>query len=162
MTTVHDAYPDVDMYWTEGGPDYTDPNYALDWTKWSRTFTGNLRNWCRGITVWNLALDDKGRPNIGPFPCGGLVTIHSETKEVSYSGQYFALAHFSKYIKRDASVIKSEGNTDNVAHVAFVNPDGTRVMVVTNSGAARTVVVRDGDDKLSLNLEADSVNTVIW
>lgn len=162
MTTVHDAYPDVDMYWTEGGPDYTDPNYALDWTKWSRTFTGNLRNWCRGITVWNLALDDKGRPNIGPFPCGGLVTIHSETKEVSLSGQYFALAHFSKYVKRDATVIKTEGSADNVAHVAFVNPDGTKVMVVTNSGAARTVVVRDGDDKLSLNLEADSVNTVIW
>ena len=80
------------MFWTEGGPDFTSPDYATDWAKWGRTFTEALRNWCRSITGWNLALDEHGRPNIGPFSCGGLVTIHSQTKEITRSGQYWAFA----------------------------------------------------------------------
>ncbi len=143
MTTVHDSYPDIDMFWTEGGPDYTNADYGTDWSKWSKTFTGNLRNWCRGITVWNLALDEQGRPNIGPFPCGGLVTINSTTKAVTYSGQYWALAQYSRYIKRGATRIESTTKTagkaqsQDLLHVAFENEGGEKVMVVTNGGAAR-------------------------
>ena len=164
MSKVHDAYPDTHMYWTEGGPDYTDPNYSKDWVKWSRTFTGNLRNWCRGITVWNLALDEAGRPNIGPFPCGGLVTINSQTKAVSYSGQYHAIGHFSRFVKRDAVVVDSVGNKDaEVSHVAFVNPDGEKVLVLTNGGAnAQTVKIRCDGRQIALTLDADSVTTVSW
>src|SRR5215831_11475787 len=80
MERVQKAYPNLEMYWTEGGPDYTDPNYAKDWVPWSQTFAEILRNSCRSITGWNLALDERGRPNIGPFTCGGMVTIHSESK----------------------------------------------------------------------------------
>jgi glucosylceramidase len=77
MSKVHDFYPEAEMHWTEGGPDYTDPAYLTDWCKWGATFSAILRNWCRSITAWNLALDEQGRPNIGPFPCGGLVTVNS-------------------------------------------------------------------------------------
>jgi glucosylceramidase len=55
---VQSAYPDVEMYWTEGGPDYKDADYATDWAKWSATFTDILRNCCRSITAWNFALDE--------------------------------------------------------------------------------------------------------
>src|SRR5271155_5810245 len=81
MSRVQEAYPEVEMHWTEGGPDYTDPGYVTDWCKWAGIFCDVLRNWCRSITAWNLALDERGRPNIGPFPCGGVVTIHSQTNE---------------------------------------------------------------------------------
>jgi hypothetical protein len=30
-------------------------------------------------------------PNIGPFDCGGLVQIHSVTKEIKQAGLYWAL-----------------------------------------------------------------------
>lgn len=174
MTTVHDAYPEVDCYWTEGGPDVTNKDYATDWSKWSKTFTGNLRNWCRGITAWNLALDHEGKPNIGPFPCGGLVTIHGETKEITPSGQYFAIAQFSKHVKRDAYRIGSEtsGEGKNLEHVAFENPvavdmfgkkvtdKSEKVLVITNSGAARTVEVKVGTRIACVNLDADSVTTL--
>lgn len=100
VSQAHHFHPDAEMYWTEGGPDYTSPDYATDWAKWGQTFTGVLRNWCRSLTGWNLALDERGRPNIGPFSCGGLVTIHSQTQAVSQSGQYWALAHFSRFVRR--------------------------------------------------------------
>jgi len=38
ISKVHDAYPEAEMHWTEGGPDYTDPGYLTDWCKWA----GNL------------------------------------------------------------------------------------------------------------------------
>jgi glucosylceramidase len=52
MSKVQEAHPDAEMYWTEGGPDYTSPDYLTDWAKWGVTFTAALRNWCRGLTGW--------------------------------------------------------------------------------------------------------------
>lgn len=162
ITRVHAAYPRVGMHWTEGGPDYTSPDYATDWTKWSTTFTGALRNWCQSITGWNLALDEKGRPNIGPFSCGGLVTIHSETKEVTRSGQYHAFAHYARCIRRGARRFSSEGTLNGIAHVACENTNGQKVLVLTNSGPSRTIKLRLGDLTTALACEENSVSTLVW
>ena len=50
-----------------GRPRLHRSDYATDWANWGKTFTEVIRNWCRAMTGWNLALDEKGRPNIGPF-----------------------------------------------------------------------------------------------
>ncbi len=162
MTKAHDAYPDADMHWTEGGPDYTLPDYATDWTNWGKTYTDVVRNWCQSITGWNLALDEKGRPNIGPFPCGGMVTIHSQTKEITRSGQYWAFAHFSREVKRGARRIDSSGKSADVQHVAFENPDGQKTVILTNSGDAKTVTLRQGGHAAEVSLPANSVSTLFW
>jgi len=119
MTRVHDAFPDKHMYWTEGGPDYRDSDYLTDWAKWSAMYAGIVRNWARCIVGWNLALDEKGRPNIGPFSCGGLVTIDSKTKEITRSGQYWGFAHYSKVVERGAHVIDSKGDLAGISHGSF-------------------------------------------
>jgi len=162
VSKVHDAHPDADMHWTEGGPDYTNPDYATDWAKWARTFTGALRNWCCSVTGWNLALDERGRPNIGPFPCGGLVTIHSKTKEISRSGQYWAFAHFSRSIRRGARRFDSQGALENVDHVACENPDGQKVLTITNTSTARPLVLKMSDLMAELTVTPDSVTTLTW
>ncbi len=159
---AHQAHPDAEMYWTEGGPDFTDPQYLTDWAKWGKTFTEVLRNWCRSITGWNLALDEQGRPNIGPFPCGGVVTIHSQTREITRSGQYWALAQFSRLIERGARRFDSQGTVADVDHVAFENPGGGQVLVLTNSGTARTVTVRSGNSESEIALEKNSLTTLTW
>ena len=162
MSKVHDAHPDADMHWTEGGPDYTSPRYATDWARWGRTFTEALRNWCRSITGWNLALDEHGRPNIGPFSCGGLVTIHSQTKEITRSGQYWAFAHFSRLISRGARRFDSQSMEGDVDHFACENPDGQRVMVITNPATARRVALRMGALVAEMTLASNSVTTLAW
>jgi glucosylceramidase len=162
MDRVHDAYPDVDMHWTEGGPDYTEPNYATNAAEWGKTFAGILRNCCRSITGWNFALDEKGRPNIGPFSCGGLVTINSQTSAVSYSGQFWALAHYSRFIRRGARRFDSQTKAVEPYHAAFVNPDGHHVLVLSNPGTARACQVRLGDRVASLTLETNSIATLAW
>jgi len=162
MSRVHDAHPEAEMYWTEGGPDYTSPGYTTDWAQWGRTFTEVLRNWCRSITGWNLALDERGRPNIGPFSCGGLVTIHSQTKEITRSGQYWAFAHFSRLIHRGAHRFDSQGMGADVDHVACENPDGQRILVVTNPSTERQVVLQLGAMAAELTLTSNSVTTLAW
>jgi glucosylceramidase len=162
MTRVHNAFPDKHTYWTEGGPDISAPDYATDWARWSETFTGVLRNWARCIVGWNYALDEKGNPNIGPFPCGGLVTIDSKSQKITQSGQYWAFAHFSKNIQRNAQVLHSEGNVEGIQHVAFENPDGSYVLVLTNRGEARPVSCAVGSRSMQVQLPKDSIATLVW
>jgi glucosylceramidase len=162
MTKFHEAYPDAQIYWTEGGPDYTAPDYMTDWTKWGQTFVGIMRNWAQSITGWNLALDEKGRPNIGPFPCGGVVTIHSETRQITRCGQYWAFAHFSRHVRRGAKRFESVGKIDGVDHIGFENPDGQRVVVITNSGPTKRVHLKQEGSAVEVALAANSVSTLSW
>jgi glucosylceramidase len=162
MTKVKDAYPEAEMHWTEGGPDYTDPEYLTDWCKWSGTFSGILRNWCRSITAWNLSLDERGRPNIGPFPCGGVVTVDSQTAQVTRSGQYWAFSHYARAIRRGARRFDSQSSAVDLQHVAFENPQGGRVVVVTNPGPARTIDLRLRNMAALVQLNTNSVTTMSW
>lgn len=162
MARVHDAYPDKHAYWTEGGPDFTDPHYATDWTKWSSTFTGILRNWARCICGWNLTLDEKGKPDIGPFSCGGLVTIDSASHQITRSGQYWAFAHFSKLIARGARIFASQGDVPGVSHVAAENPGGNRALILTNEGQEQSVQCVLGSQSIELTLPPDSVTSLSW
>ncbi len=162
------AHPDAEMHWTEGGPDITEPKYATNWSEWSRKFAGILRNGMRSIISWNLALDEQGKPNIGPFPCGGVVTVHSQSHEVTRSGQYWAFAHYSRHLRRNAVIVASDmasspANAPGVDHVAAVNPDGGCVLVLTNAAvSAQTVDVRLGGFGTRVDLPADSVATLQW
>ena len=167
MTRVHEAFPEKPCYWTEGGPDINQPDYQTDFTNWAETFNGILNNWARSITSWNLALDEKGKPNIGPFSCGGVITVESGSHKITRSGQYWAFAHFSRHIKRGARVIQSnglapEGPKAPVSHAAFVNTDGTHVVVLTNRGPEQRVQLVMGANALDLDLAADSVHTLEW
>jgi glucosylceramidase len=159
---VYSAHPDVAMHWTEGGPDYTSPSYATDWVSWAKTVTDVLRNWCRSITGWNLALDERGRPNIGPFSCGGFITIHSETGEITRSGQYYAFAHFSRFLRRGARRFASTSASTALGHIACENPGGQKVLVVTNPDAARTAALRSGGMTAAVALDTGSITTLLW
>ena len=90
------------------------------------------------------------------------MTVNSKTNEVSRSGQYYALAHFAKFVKRGARRIESKGDMPDVAHVAFENPNGEHVAVITNTGATRTIYLQANGKNAALQLEPDSVTSVVW
>ena len=161
MSRLHDADPNVPFYWTEGGPDVNDPNYSTEWTRWGGVFTEAMSNWCRGVITWNLMLDQNGEPNIGPFKCGGLVTIHPDGSLVE-SGQYWTLRHFSAHVQRQAARIGSHSDASELMHIAFLNPDGTTALVVTNTGEARSVAIRSGGTVAAVTIPADSIATMVW
>lgn len=167
MSRVHDAFPQKNAYWTEGGPDIRQPDYQTDYTKWADTFNGIVNNWARSITSWNMALDENGNPNIGKFSCGGVVTIDNASHKVTRSGQFWAFAHYSKHIKRGARVFATDGiGYDGaggpVSHAGFRNPDGSTVVVLANSGEQTRAQLVLGAQMLEVDLPADSVYTLHW
>src|SRR5579859_5573633 len=191
MGNVKQKFPGVEMHWTEGGDDYKFPDYLTNWSKWGATFSGILNNGPQSITMWNLALDERGRPNIGPFDCGGLVQIHSQTKEITRAGLYWALTQHARAFRRGATIVASHNpngdapavngalidqtassstvtSTPNTAaasrvyHVAAKNPDGSLVLLLTNPGEARDVTIACNGQSAKLTLTADSLTTLRW
>jgi glucosylceramidase len=162
MSKVQAMHPEVQMYFTEGSTDYNDPHYRDDWAKWSMTYTDVLKNGCRSIAAWNVATDERGKPNIGPYPCGGIVIINAHSQEVIRSGQYWTLTHFSRSIKRGARRVESQSDALQLGHVAAENPGGEKVLIVTNTGTARAVQINQGSLTASVRLKENSIATLVW
>jgi glucosylceramidase len=185
MRNVKEKFPGVEMHWTEGGDDYTFPDYWTNWSKWGATFSGILANGPQSITSWNLALDERGRPKVGPFDCGGLVQIHSATKEITRPGLYWALVQYARAIRRGAVIVDSHDaqgdapafngtlvpqaavvpnilSTSRVYHIAAKNPDGSMVLLLTNPGDARDVTIAYGGYAAHVALTPDSITTLRW
>jgi glucosylceramidase len=163
MKRVHDAFPNKRQQWTEGGAVITSPEFQTDWSQWASTFAGVLKNWGCSIVGWNLALDEEGKPNMGPGQSGGIVTIHSKTQKITRCGQYWAFAHYSKAMQRGARVLATHGTLPNIEHVAAKNPDGSYVLVLINRGGLERLVPcvleKSG---LEIKLPRNSVATLLW
>jgi glucosylceramidase len=122
-----------------------------------------LRNWVRCVIDWNVALDENGNPNIGPFVHGhGTVTINSRTKEITRNPNYWVIKHYNHAARRGARVIDSQGELEKVAHVAFLNPDGRKCVVISNTGEERTVEVRVAGASARVVLPSKSVTNLNW
>jgi glucosylceramidase len=81
---------------------------------------------------------------------------------VTPSGQYRALAHFSKFIKPGSTILATRSTGKVVQHVAARTPDGKTILVLTNPGPTRTVPIRVGRDVTTVTLPAGSVATLTW
>jgi glucosylceramidase len=160
MSRVQNAFPDLDMRWTEGSPDHNDPDYMKCWVLWAQKITTILRNSCRSVTGWSFATDENGKPNIGPYPCGGMITIDSKSHAIYHSGQFWAMGHFSRFVKRGAVRIETEGSAKDLFHVGFRNPNGSLVVVLTNPGSPRITELRLGSKVATVSLPANSVVTL--
>lgn len=167
MSLVHEAHPDKGLYFTEvsGGEWATDFSDNLQWNM-ANIFIGSTKNWSKTALLWNLALDENHGPrNNGCQDCRGVVTINSGSGNVTRNVEYYAIGHFSKFIRPGAFRIASSsfGSGSDLDGVAFVNADGGKVLVVSNSGTvAKTFVMIDGESQLSYSLPPRSVGTFVW
>ncbi len=153
MSMLHDLHPEIDAHMTEQGSGFT-PNAESVCLNGSM-FVEMMNNWSRSIFCWNIALDETGKPHIGPFfqhgkqDGGGLMQIHTKTNEVTYGCQYYALGHFSKFVKRGAMCLASSCNEPSLYQVAFKNPDGSHVIVIVNKGTeTEATIAIDGKHAL--------------
>jgi glucosylceramidase len=122
----------------------------------------SVRNWMKCIIVWNLVLDENGKPNIGPFNGPGFMTIDSRTKEITRSAEYWAMKHYTHAAHRGSKRFDTQGDLEGVAHVAFVNPDATKTVVLSNTGAGRKTQLRLGNLMTEVTLPANSISNLSW
>lgn len=110
------------------------------------------RNWASAVVLWNIALDRRGGPvqppNFGCRHCTALATIDEKTRRYRLGPDYYQLGQASRYVLPGAVRVASntfvaDRNTDlrklgsytthGLDDVAFLNPDGTLVLLAYNS-----------------------------
>lgn len=163
---VHRAYPDKDTYLSEcSGGDWASAKngelllFARD------ILLMSLRDWARGAVYWNLALDERHGPHSGGCSdCKGMVTIDSKTGAIHRNDEYYAFAHYSRFVLPGAVRVWSSDTAKGIHNVAFSNAgDGSVVLVVTND-KRQTSQVSVTQDQLHFEctMPPESVATFIW
>ena len=146
LDPVAARHPELPFHLTEVGPGLG-PDYDADVCRWGELISDALRHHCVSFTSWNLALDEEGRPNIGPFSCAGLVTIDSQDASVTLSSLYRAFAFMRAGLPLGARVIASghsqaqsrdarmqPGSRPEVPAYVAVRTDERIHLLLTNSG----------------------------
>ena len=167
MSNVHFLHPDKDLFFTEisGGGWATDFQANLMWFM-KNIFIGTTQNWSKAALLWNLALDQNDGPqNNGCGNCRGVVTINTTNNNVTYNEEYYSIAHFSKFVRPGAVRIPAnpDNNLSGLYTVAFVNPDGGKVLVVCNDNTDYKIfTINQGKKKFSYSLSGKSVASFTW
>ena len=90
------------------------------------------------LTLWNLALDERGLPNrAGSTGRRGVITINHRTGEVRRNLEYFMLRNLGQDVPVGSQVIASsnyttDGYTGGLGSSAFLSPDGGVSCIVYN------------------------------
>ncbi|TDX01161.1 glycoside hydrolase family 30 protein [Dinghuibacter silviterrae] len=161
LSVVHNAFPGKNVYFTEfytasTGDFAADLAYHL-----KNIIIGSTQNWSRNALEWNLASDPNYQPHTqgGCSTCKGALTIGtSVTRNVSY----YIIAHASKFVL-PGSVRISSGAANNLNNVAFLRPDGKKVLIVENDNTgAQTFNIQFNGKWVSTSLNGGSVGTYVW
>lgn len=165
QSQVAQHYPELDVWFTECSGGEWKPQWAetLPWIT-RNLVIGSTRHGARGVLMWNLALDPQFGPHLGGCKdCRGVVTIDPATGKVTRNIEYYAFGHASRFVVPGARRIASEGGGEGLDHVAFRNPDGSVVLVASNSAATpRRFTVQAPGRRFAYELPAGSVVTLRW
>lgn len=162
LTTVHNAYPDKNLYFTE---QWTGANGTFDGDlQWhiKNVVIGSMRNWSKVALEWNLANDPSYGPHTpgGCTECKGALTISGSS--VSRNVAYYIIGQISKFVPAGSVRIAST-NTAGLPNVAFKRADGKKVMVVLNDGSsAKTFSIKYKGNYVQTTLNAGNAGTYIW
>jgi hypothetical protein len=105
---------------------------------------------------WNMVLDTTGL-SLGNWRQYSMVQIDSGAKRVIYTPQFYQVKHY-KYVKAGAYRIATTGNWGTA--IAFRNPDGENVLVLTNKNSTTAnIAINFNGQKIKPAVPAYSFNT---
>jgi glucosylceramidase len=170
MSTVEQAYPSFGIWFTEcSGETSGSFNGDFGWGM-ENLIIGAPRNWAKGVTEWNLALNQNSGPqNGGCTNCYGFVTINTSvspatvTPTTSYYlfGQANGVVPGAYRIESDSAA----AGTGGIEDVAFQNPNGSITLIVYNDAtSSETFDVNwaPNNTNFTYTLPAQSAATFYW
>lgn len=163
LSTVHAAYPDKDLYFTE---QYTSSTGEFGGDlKWhlKNVIIGSMRNWSRNALEWNLANNSSFGPHTdgGCTTCKGAITVKSGSSYEENVG-FYIIAHASKFVPA-GSVRIGSNIAGNLHNVAFKTPVGNKVIIVLNDGQNfESFNIEYNGKWFTASLDAGSVATFVW
>ena len=173
LDAIHTAAPDKGIWFTEAS--IGEWNYKLKGfggqlqEDFREIVIGTLKRYGKGITLWNMMLDDEGKPfrPCGCSTCYGAVSIDNSTyslSSVDRKSHWYDVLHTSAVIKKGAVRVGTEGYTaPGVSYLAFINPDkSTGVIFRNESSEDQQFVFASSDNSVSIKVPAKSVVSAIW
>jgi glucosylceramidase len=148
----------------------------------SEMLISSARNWASAVALWNLALFPQGGPaqalGYGCQGCTGMVSVDPQTGRYALSRDYYELAQFSRFIQPGAVRVSSPhfvsyglggpGHfkpvvSSGLDDVAFLNPDGTRVLFAYNTAASQiSFAVRWHRSSFTYRIPPHATTTLRW
>lgn len=162
LSQLYTAFPDKKIYFTE---QYTasNGNFSGDLVWHMRNvIIGSMRNYSRVALEWNLATNAAYGPHTpgGCSVCLGALTIGSGT--VTRNVSYYIITQVSRFV-RPGSVRIASDNYGNLYTVAFLRPDGKKILIVLNdSGTSIGFNIKFRNKQLASALQGNAVATYVW
>lgn len=136
LRRVHEAFPAVNLIFTEGCAESFDASRIHSWSLGEHYGLSMINDFNAGTvawTDWNVLLDEKGGPNhVGNF-CFAPVHADTKTGKLIYTNAYYYIGHFSKFVRPGAKRIAVTTTRDMLLATGFVNTDGSTAVVVMNN-----------------------------
>ncbi len=188
LAALHQAHPDLRLWMTEVCHAYEAgaartmpiPNYAWeDGAFWGNMIVSDIEAGASAWIYWNMILDERGGPwmvspvhrDPDPNAQHPVVVINRETKKVHYTGLYYYLGHFSKFVRPGAVRVLMEGKYPGIRGLAFLSPEVKGgwhwVVELLNDRPTDAQVQVDFElntvrRSLQLKLPAVSIMTAVW
>lgn len=163
---VHEAFPDKNLFFTEGCAESFDAKKYYDWSlgeKYARSMITDFNNGMVGFTDWNLLLDETGGPNHVQNFCFAPVHGDTHTGQLIYTNAYYYIGHFSKFIQPGARRIATVSSRSQLLTTAFKNTDGKVVVIVMNqSGETTAYYLWVNGNAAEISALPHSISTLIF
>ena len=158
LPELHKMYPDLPCYQTaqecgNGRNDWRGAMHSWDLMK------HYLSNGVQSYLYWNTSLFENGVSTWG-WSQNSLIVVDKDAKTFRYTPEYYVMKHASHYVLPGAKVLGLGGNYEDA--LAFVNPDGSTVVMAANQTeeVKAVSVVVDGKTR-TFELPAGSLNTIV-
>ena len=146
--------------WAPADQKHLHPKYVPVY-RYARDIIGCLNNWVDGWVDWNMVLDTQGGPNWFKNWCVAPIIVDPDKDEVYFTPIYYTMAHFSKYIRPEAKVIKVNNTDDNLMVTAAKNPDQTIAVVVFNqTQEAKSIHLVLNDKSVDISISPQAIQTI--
>ena len=120
-----------------------------------------LRSGASAYLYWNISLKKGGVSRWG-WAQNSLVTVDTEARTHSYTHEYYLMKHLSAFVRPAARRVEAVSWTGYENQLAFVNPDGSTVIVIQNDLAEPLPVrIGVGGRVVAPTLPADSFSTLV-
>jgi glucosylceramidase len=165
-------WQDDKWYWSEEATDWgwdwappedkkLHPKYVPVY-RYARDIIGCMNNWVDGWVDWNMVLDRQGGPNWFKNWCIAPVIVDPEKDEVYFTPLYFAMAHFSKFIRPGAIRIGFENSDPSLMVTAAQNPDRSVAVVILNMNpVSKNIKLSLGNRSAEVQISAQAIQTIV-
>lgn len=182
LTDFHKKYPALPIWMTEvcyattngnvpeNGPKKVPVYEFEDGEFWGNMIMNDIKNWVSAWIYWNMILDETGGPWLVSAIHGDpdnnfqhpVVVINRKTHQVSYTGLYYYLAHFSRFVRPGAYRVECQGGPDQLNFTAFKNKDNSVILVVINNGTDTKSTVSMNNRAGEIAIPSHSILTIKW